>query len=214
MLLHFLGLVAENADDRKLPDGNDLLHEVQVGRGKEEGGSFPPPPSPWSALHGEQWKLIRPFVGSVEPGNKMDATNLATLFAPNLLHTFAEDPSSAAAAVAAAAAVGPGSPIPATVHKTSSGFSPAAIIKQTHHSVLPPGSGGGIGGHVGSPGASGESSSRMEHVSAVRLLIDRRESLFELPASELHDVYLSMYETCPEMLDALLRRRCALAGQE
>ena len=36
--------------------------------------------------------------GSSDPGNKMDATNLATIFAPNLLHTLPEDVAEMAAA--------------------------------------------------------------------------------------------------------------------
>ena len=43
--------------------------------------------------------------GSSDPGNKMDATNLATIFAPNLLHTLPED-----VAEMAAAATSPTSP--------------------------------------------------------------------------------------------------------
>ncbi len=116
------------------------------------------------------------FPGATEPGNKMDATNLATLFAPNLLHTFADEPGSASAP-----------------QRASSGFAPAAII-----SALP----------------AKQTPERMEYVSAVRMLIDKREAIFELPPEELHDVYLSFYEACPEMLDALLRRRCAMAGNE
>ena len=38
--------------------------------------------------------------GSTDPGNKMDATNLATIFAPNLLHTLPEDVAEKAAAAA------------------------------------------------------------------------------------------------------------------
>ena len=109
----------------------------------------------------------------------MDATNLATLFAPNLLHTFADD----------SAAAGPAS----SGGKGSSGFAPAAIIN-----ALP----------------AKQTPERMEYVSAVRLLIDKREAMFELSPEELHDVYLSFYESYPEMLDALLRRRCAMAGNE
>ena len=44
--------------------------------------------------------------GSSDPGNKMDATNLATIFAPNLLHTLPEDVTE----MAAAAATSPTSP--------------------------------------------------------------------------------------------------------
>ncbi len=124
------------------------------------------------------YKLIFPQIttGTMEPGNKMDATNLATLFAPNLLHTFADEPG-----------------VPGGPQKGSSGFAPAAII-----SALP----------------AKQTPERMEYVSAVRMLIDKREAIFEIPPEELHDVYLSFYEGCPEMLDALLRRRCYMAGNE
>ena len=120
------------------------------------------------------------ILGTAENGNKMDATNLATLFAPNLLHTFENDP------------------VPArpSSSRSSSGFAPAAII-----SALP----------SKQPQTQPE---RMEYVSAVRLLIDKRNAIFELPAAELHDMYLNMWEHCPEMLDVLLRRRCAMMGQE
>jgi len=110
----------------------------------------------------------------------MDATNLATLFAPNLLHTFADEP-----------VAGPAS----APQRAAAGFAPAAIIPAK------------------SSGAA-QSPERMEYVSAVRMLIDKRESLFELPPAELHDVYVSLWENCPDMLDALLRRRCAISGTE
>ena len=151
----------------------------------------------------------------MEPGNKMDATNLATLFAPNLLHTLADEPSAGAPASVGGVGgvgVGLGVGVGGVPQRVSSGFAPAAIIgalpakqhqqqqqqhqqqqqQQQHHQ--PP--------------------ERMEYVSAVRMLVDKRESIFEIPPEELHDVYLSFYEACPEMLDALLRRRCAMAGNE
>ena len=45
--------------------------------------------------------------GSSDPGNKMDATNLATIFAPNLLHTLPEDVAEMAAAAAATSPTSP-----------------------------------------------------------------------------------------------------------
>lgn len=122
VLLQFLGLVAENAEDKKETDG------------------------------------------TVNSGNKMDTTNLATLFAPNLLHTFADD-------AAAAAKQYPGSPTTATAD-------------------------------------------RMDHVSALRLLIEKRDQVFEVSSNELHDLYVYLHEHFPDVLDALLRRRSALAGIE
>ena len=107
----------------------------------------------------------------------MDATNLATLFAPNLLHAFMDEPSL----------------VPSGPAAKSSGFAPAAIIN-----ALP----------------AKQTPERMEYVSAVRLLIEKRDVIFELPADELHDVYLYLWESLPEVVDALLRRRCAMAGQE
>ena len=54
----------------------------------------------------------------------------------------------------------------------------------------------------------------MEYVSAVRLLIEKREAIFELPVEELNDVYHSLHESLPEVHDALLKRRGVMAGQE
>lgn len=107
----------------------------------------------------------------------MDATNLATLFAPNLLHTFSDEPIP-----------------PPSSGRTSSGFAPASRI-----SAIP---------------SKQNQPERMEYVSAIRLLIDKRNAIFELPVGELHDMYLSLWEHYPEMLDVLLRRRCAMLGQE
>ena len=56
--------------------------------------------------------------------------------------------------------------------------------------------------------------SHSEHVSVLRLLIDKRDVLFEVPSVELHDVYLYLQDHFPDVLDALLRRRSALAGLE
>ena len=90
-----------------------------------------------------------------QPGNKMDATNLATIFAPNLLHTLPEDVAEKAAA--AAAATSPTSP-----YGGSKG-------------------GGGGGGGGGAAFLSSTTSSfsamatgspeRMEYVAAVRYVI-------------------------------------------
>ncbi|XP_059080446.1 uncharacterized protein LOC131878482 isoform X2 [Tigriopus californicus] len=132
ILLQFLGLVAENSEDRAAADG------------------------------------------TVETGNKMDTSNLATLFAPNLLHTFSDEPS------------------PSNVSGKTS-FSPSAIIASIPAKQTP---------------------ERMEYVTAVRLLIEKRDQIFELPAEELNDAYHSLLETLPEVHDALLKRRSALAGQE
>ncbi len=115
----------------------------------------------------------------------MDATNLATLFAPNLLHTFADDVAAAAASSSAS-------------QKVTAGFAPAAIMGSSSKSAQ----------QQQTPDL------RMEYVSALRMLIDKREAIFEIAPEELHDVYLSFYEACPQMLDALLRRRCVMAGNE
>ena len=41
-----------------------------------------------------------------------------------------------------------------------------------------------------------------------------RDSIFELPEGELHDLYAHMWESCSDVLDVMLKRRLALAGQE
>ena len=48
----------------------------------------------------------------------------------------------------------------------------------------------------------------------LRTLIERRDSIFELPEGELHDLYAHMWESCSDVLDVMLKRRLALAGQE
>ena len=117
----------------------------------------------------------------------MDATNLATLFAPNILHTFADD----------SVLLGAGSKSKAA---SVGGFAPAAIKGTAQGSAA---------------GKAGQAvPERMEYVSAVRLLIDKRESIFELSVEELHEVYVSMHDGCPDVLDALLRRRAAMMGLE
>ena len=116
-------------------------------------------------------------------GNRMDTTNLATLFAPNLMHTFKDDP---------AVGVGVGAGIGAAI---SSHNKPAAAATSD---VL----------------MTQSAASHSDHVAALRLLIEKRDILFELPSVELHDVYLYLHDHFPEVLDALLRRRSALAGFE
>ena len=96
----------------------------------------------------------------------MDTTNLATLFAPSLMHTFKDE-----------------------------GVKPAG--SQSHAEMV-----------------SQSAASHSDHVSVLRMLIDKRDVLFELPSVELHDVYLYLQDHFPEVLDALLRRRSALAGLE
>ena len=107
----------------------------------------------------------------------MDATNLATLFAPNLLHTFSDEPI----------------PPPPGSSSASKGFAASSLM-----SAIP----------------SKQGPERMEYVSAVRLLIEKREAIFELPVEELNDVYHSLHESLPEVHDALLKRRGVMAGQE
>ena len=126
----------------------------------------------------------------------MDTTNLATLFAPNLLHTFAED---TAAAVKQMGNI--------TQHASSTNM--ASQVSAT--SI-----------HIATPTISCSSSKplidpttdRSDHVAALRLLIEKRDVIFELPSVELNDVYLYLQESFPDVLDALLRRRSALAGDE
>ena len=117
----------------------------------------------------------------------MDTTNLATLFAPNLLHTFAEDT--------------------------------AAAAKQMGHIIQHPGSTPGQPTHsvpTSSPHKPliDPATDRSDHVAVLRLLIEKRDVIFELPSVELNDVYLYLQEHFPDVLDALLRRRSALAGDE
>ena len=88
----------------------------------------------------------------------MDSLNLATLFAPNLMHSFNDDPTK------------------------------------------------------GVPMSS--ATERMDHVCALKLLIERRDLVFQVPSLELNDAYVYLNEHFPDVLDALLRRRSALAGIE
>ena len=45
-------------------------------------------------------------------------------------------------------------------------------------------------------------------------MIESRDSIFELPEGELHDLYAHMWESGSDVLDVMLKRRLALAGQE
>ena len=94
-------------------------------------------------------------------GNKMDSSNLATLFTPNILHNFAEETAT-----------------------TSTSFT------------------------------STSNSEKLEYVAVMRTLIEKRDAIFEVPTSELHDLYLYLHEHFPDVLEALLCRRLALAGVE
>ena len=98
------------------------------------------------------------IAGNTVLGNKMDSLNLATLFAPNLMHSFNDDPTKGSQMTSA--------------------------------------------------------SERMDHVSALKLLIERRDLVFQVPSVELNDAYVYLNEHFPDVLDALLRRRSALAGIE
>lgn len=93
--------------------------------------------------------------GTILSGNKMDTLNLATLFSPNILHSFQED-----------------------------------LSKGT------------------------SSTERMDHVSVLKLLIERRDLVYQVPSIEINDAYVYLNEHFPDVLDALLRRRLALAGIE
>ena len=91
-------------------------------------------------------------VDPTDPGNKMDATNLATIFAPNLLHTLPEDVAEKAAAAAGAAS-------PTSTYsgsKGGGGGGGAAFLSSTTSSF--------------SAMATG-SPERMEYVAAVRFVI-------------------------------------------
>ena len=117
----------------------------------------------------------------------MDTTNLATLFAPNLLHTFAED------TAAAAKQMGHINQHPGS---TSGQPTPSVPSSSPHKPLIDP------------------ATDRSDHVAVLRLLIEKRDVIFELPSVELNDVYLYLQEHFPDVLDALLRRRSALAGDE
>ena len=96
----------------------------------------------------------------------MDASNLATLFTPNILHNFAEETASS------------------TTTTTSVNF------------------------------ATSSNTEKLEYVSVMRTLIEKRDAIFEVPTSELHDLYIYLHEHFPDVLEALLCRRLALAGVE
>ena len=118
----------------------------------------------------------------------MDTTNLATLFAPNLLHTFAED--------TAAAAKQMGQIIQHSGSTLSQPTSSVLPSSSPHKPLMDP------------------ATDRSDHVAVLRLLIEKRDVIFELPSVELNDVYIYLQEHFPDVLDALLRRRSALAGDE
>ena len=103
--------------------------------------------------------FISNFLDNVITGNKMDSLNLATLFAPNLMHSFNDD--------------------------LSKGNCPMSL-----------------------------NSDRMDHVSALKLLVERRDLIYQVPSVELNDAYFYLNDHFPDVLDALLRRRSALAGVE
>ena len=123
-------------------------------------------------------------------GNKMDTTNLATLFAPNLLHTFAED------TAAAVKQMGQITQHPAMQNSAVSQPTSSLPSLSPHKPLMDP------------------ATDRSDHVAVLRLLIEKRDVIFELPSVELNDVYLFLQEHFPDVLDALLRRRSALAGDE
>lgn len=91
-----------------------------------------------------------PESGGPLPGNRMDSTNLATVFAPNILHCL-------------------------------------------------------------KPGATAPSADRPEErsdaINVVRSMIDHQEQLFTVPADMLHDTYLHLMDTHPDLLDRLLSAR-------
>ena len=117
----------------------------------------------------------------------MDTTNLATLFAPNLLHTFAEDTAAAAKQMGQ---------ISQTPGASQTQTTCSASLASPHKPLMDP------------------ATDRSDHVAVLRLLIEKRDVIFELPSVELNDVYLYLQEHFPDVLDALLRRRSALAGDE
>ena len=126
-------------------------------------------------------------LGALLTGNKMDTTNLATLFAPNLLHTFAEDTAAAAKQMGQ---------ISQTPGASQTQTTCSASLASPHKPLMDP------------------ATDRSDHVAVLRLLIEKRDVIFELPSVELNDVYLYLQEHFPDVLDALLRRRSALAGDE
>ena len=131
--MQFLGLVAENAEDRTDETGKiGMKHCIALMK-----------------------KFFEMISGNVLCGNKMDTLNLATLFSPNILHSFQED-----------------------------------LSKGT------------------------SSTERMDHVSVLKLLIERRDLVYQVPSIEINDAYVYLNEHFPDVLDALLRRRLALAGIE
>ena len=62
--------------------------------------------------------------------------------------------------------------------------------------------------------AGGATIDKLEHVTALKVMIEKRDLVFEVPTGELHDLYVYLLEQFPDVLDALLTRRLALAGVE
>ena len=93
----------------------------------------------------------------------MDASNLATLFTPNVLHNFAEETAAATSGVTF---------------------------------------------------ATSNNTEKLEYVAVMKTLIEKRDVIFEVPTPELHDLYVYLHEHFPDVLEALLCRRLALAGVE
>ena len=110
--------------------------------------------------------------GTILTGNKMDASNLATLFTPNILHNFAEETAAS------------------TTSTTTSSMTSSVNF------------------------ATSSNTEKLEYVSVMRTLIEKRDAIFEVPTSELHDLYIYLHEHFPDVLEALLCRRLALAGVE
>ncbi|KAL4720953.1 hypothetical protein ACJJTC_012415, partial [Scirpophaga incertulas] len=83
------------------------------------------------------------------PANKMDAANLATIFAPNILHR----------------------------------------------------------NKPNEPASTEQLSERADVINVVRVLVERQNELWTLPADLLHDAYVRLARTEPQRLDVLLQRR-------
>ena len=131
----------------------------------------------------------------------MDTTNLATLFAPNLLHTFAEDTAAAVKQIGHMSQAGGSTVSASSIHipPTPSLMTQASVTSSATSNAKP---------------LIDPATDRSDHVAVLRLLIEKRDVIFELPSVELNDVYLYLQEHFPDVLDALLRRRSALAGDE
>ena len=57
-------------------------------------------------------------------------------------------------------------------------------------------------------------SDKLNYVAIMKTLIEKRDTIFEVSTPELHDLYIYLHEHFPDVLDALLCRRLALAGVE